>query len=389
MVDTSYNKLLLKLYNDVNKYAKKWKNQQTAQDIVFKPFSNAELELVPNIRYYDDIILEKIKSYNKDIFTYSFQTAKRNIQIHFITTTDNDKDPLQIKHSLKNIYIWLHMIEEFTDIQCSQKLNIYLFQTPLFKLMPEYVGDVISTQHANSAFTFSCSTANNIHIFRKEEWFKVFIHECFHNLGLDFSKIDNGFSDKHISGLFPLQIDFRLYESYCESWALLINSVFCCYNRNPKQNSSNVLENIYSVIHQEREFSLFQCSKILHHFGISYPDLYSINEGASFARLNKYKEDTPILSYFVIKTIIVLHYPEFIQWCISNNENPFKFMTKEDKKTYDKIISFVEFIKTIYQSNIVVNSMKTAETNYTELRKKQNLNDIYNIVNLRMSKNDL
>jgi hypothetical protein len=384
-----YDNLLFKTYIDIDTYATLWSKQKPKPNISFKHLPNEDLTLIPNIHYYDDNVLEKIKSYDKDIYSYKFKTNNREVHIHFITANNKDAEKTQITQYIKHMFIWLHMIEDFTNIKCSQKLNIYIFLTPLLKLIPREFGATISTQHANSAFTFSCASNNNIHIFRKEEWFKVFIHECFHNLGLDFSKIDNGFSDKYISELFPLQIDFRLYESYCESWALLINSVFICYNQNQNQKIDNVLKNVKSILKSEEQFSLFQCSKILHHFGISYSDLYSKNEGALFARLNKYKEETPILSYFFIKTIIVLHYSEFIQWCITNNENPFLFMTNNIDQTYTKIKSFVDFIKNIYQSSIVVNSMKTAATKFNNQLKKDDINDTYKFRNLRMSITDL
>ena len=381
----SYNDIIINLYNSIRKYAALWRKQHNDIQVSFKHFTNDELSLVPNINYYDDLILEKIKMYDKAIYSYNFKTGNRDINIHFIAAYNKKEEEKEIREHIKKIFIWMHIIEGFANIQCSQKLNIYLFLTPLLKLMPREFGATISTSNANSAFTFSCNMQNNIHIFRKEEWFKVFIHECFHNLGLDFSKIDNGFSDKHIALLFPLHIDFRLYESYCESWALLINSIFCSYFENPKQNSKVVLKNVENILNRERQFSLFQCSKILHHFGMSYTDLYTKSEGASFARLNRYKEDTPLLSYFFIKTLIVLHYPEFIHWCNTNNENPYMFTTTDDDKTYKKIEKFVDFIKEIYQSKTVLSAMENSMIKFKEQLKIGDLNDTYEIRNLRMS----
>ena len=384
----SYNDIIINLYNSISKYAALWRKQHTDLRVSFKQFTNDELSLVPNIHYYDELILEKIKTYNKAIYSYQFKTDNRDIHVHFITTDNKNKEEKEIREHIKKIFIWLHLIESFTSLQCSQELNIFLFRTPLLKLMPREFGATISTENVNSAFTFSCKMQNNIHIFRQEEWFKVFIHECFHNRGLDFSKIDNGFSDKHIALLFPLQIDFRLYESYCESWALIINSIFCSYFENPKQNSNMVLKNVEKILNRERQFSLFQCSKILHHFGMSYADLYAKSEGASFARLNRYKEDVPVLSYFFIKTLIVLHSSEFIQWCNANNENPFMFMTTDDDKTYKKIEKLVDFIKEIYQSKNVLSAMESSMVKFKDLLKNEDLNDTYEIRNLRMSITD-
>jgi hypothetical protein len=59
-------------------------------------------------------------------------------------------------------------------------------------------------------------------LYRMEEWFKVFIHETFHCLGLDFSGMNVSNSNKQILQLFPgcsRDMDVRVYETYCEIWA--------------------------------------------------------------------------------------------------------------------------------------------------------------------------
>ena len=177
--------------------------------------------------------------------------------------------------------------------------------TSSLKLLPSNFSGEMDRHHINSAFTYSCKKNNNIHIFREEEWFKVFIHETFHNLGFDFSGVDNGYSDVFASEIFPLNTDFRLYESYCETWATIIHSVFVYYKNEKKQNNNHICSDISAIIEKEVMFSLFQCNKILHHFGMKYEDLYMQTEGSQFARIHKYKENTPVISYYFFKTILL------------------------------------------------------------------------------------
>ena len=57
--------------------------------------------------------------------------------------------------------------------------------------MPDSNIDIIDQIHVNTGFTTTCPVDSEIVIFREEEWFKVFIHETFHNFALDFSDMNN------------------------------------------------------------------------------------------------------------------------------------------------------------------------------------------------------
>jgi hypothetical protein len=67
--------------------------------------------------------------------------------------------------------------------------------------------------------------ANGIYIFRKEEWFKVFIHETFHSLGLDFARMPEESANQALFSIFPVRCDYRFYEAYTETWATILHSL--------------------------------------------------------------------------------------------------------------------------------------------------------------------
>ena len=128
---------------------------------------------------------------------------------------------------LNNIIAWLNFVSEIASPNCSKTLHIYFLFTDVKKTTPENDMEPIDSVHANTAFTTSCSLANTIFIFRREEWFKVFMHETFHSFGLDFSAHSNSESNQKILSLFPAinkQTDIRLFETYCEMWAEIFYS---------------------------------------------------------------------------------------------------------------------------------------------------------------------
>jgi hypothetical protein len=98
--------------------------------------------------------------------------------------------------------MWLYVANHYASRECSQKMNIYIYFTDFKKVLPTSER-MIHRENANTAFTTSCQTVTEINLYREEEWFKVLIHETFHNLGLDFSEVDDKSSRNAILKIFP------------------------------------------------------------------------------------------------------------------------------------------------------------------------------------------
>jgi hypothetical protein len=219
----------------------------------------------------------------------------------------------------------------------------------------------IGEQNANTAFTFSCKTNNEIYLYRKEEWFKVLCHELFHSLGLDFSEVESSHIDQQILSIFPVKADVRLYESYCEIWGELINVLFIAYLSVSTFTVATIIPKIETMIYEETMFSLFQASKILTYMGISYEQMYGRTVDAQKARQLRYKETTPILSYYIIKSIFILHINEFLEWCNTNNGGSLlDFGKSEDLQ--QNLNSYVAFVREHHADKDYVRIMGTLRT---------------------------
>lgn len=384
-------KFLLNIVESIIKYNKSWKNISNNIKIIHKPYSNDKLDSIPDYNNYPDDIRHCIENISKELYYSDLQIRNKNISISIIIDKNNKYSSQYIYNIIRLLYIWLSIAINLHDTDCSQTLHIYLFMTPSIKLMPYNNSVDMARKHINSAFTYSCNKNNNIHVFRKEEWFKVFIHETFHNLGFDFSGIDNGFSDTYASKIFPFDLDFRIYESYCETWATIIHSIFvCCENKN-KIDKTEIISDISNIIEKETMFSLFQCNKILHHFGMKYENLYLQDEESRFARIHKYKESTPVISYFFFKTILLYNTNLFVEWCMLHNDSSLLFsnMKEKNKDIYEKIKMYCSLIQSLYKKNDFISSMnfikKEYLTNITNIRP----NDVYYFHTLRMCLHDI
>tara|TARA_Y100000816_G_scaffold196064_1_gene143319 strand:+ start:4174 stop:5325 length:1152 start_codon:yes stop_codon:yes gene_type:complete len=355
---------------------KKWKKKYT---ISCQDFENEQIYNIPNIEQYDSTIINSLQCFSKKHFTFSFSTPKRKINIFFISPIE--KPEKELLFCLKQIFIWFNGIDSYTTSECSKILDIYISFTPSLKLLPKQKYDVIGRKNANTAFTFSCTERNIIHVFREEEWFKVLIHETFHNLDLDFSKYDHGFSDKYIQSFFPNRRNIKFYESYCETWALLFHSLFYSIHHDKSLNF---------ILNRELEFSLFQCSKILDHFDIKYNYLFSNNHKA-LVSMENYKENTPILSYYIFKTIFLYNINNFLEWCYKENDKSIRFskLPIHYVDIYQKISNLVIFLNDHYKNTAFLKTIKEHEKQFQKEKKSIQLNDIFYFKTLRMTYYDL
>jgi len=271
------------------------------------------------VRTHIEKMLTKGKQY---IFTINSRTIHVNIMCERVC------DDSFFKKAIKQIYIWLFIAFGYSESNCSQSLSIFLYLTELEKNTP--TNSIIDRINVNTGFTFSCKTINEINIYRKEEWFKVLIHESFHNLGLDFSHHECSHIDKKILSIFPVNADVRLYETYCEIWAEIINVMFIVFHSSKNSESlENMIKTTEKMLDYERTFSLFQCAKVLKYMGISYNQLHERTDQSFMIRNLRYKEKTCVLSYYVLKSILMYKINDFLEWCILHNGYSIKFREKD------------------------------------------------------------
>ena len=326
-------------------------------------FHTENLSGLPKGEYYhllESSIKTEIENRMRIFKKTTFQIGDRRFQIYMSFHEDTD-----IKQWLIYIHTWLHVACQFAiSSSCSKHLSIYIYYTGLKKTLPKIDKEPIDYVHANTAFTFACSSPNNtageneIYIYRIEEWFKVLIHESMHSFGLDFAAMDQTSVEKRICNdgdiyQMPTCNDLRFYESYTEMWAELLQSMFAVFYREGGSEFT-VEENITLledyVFGYEAPFSAFQCAKVLGHFGLSYNDLFDRN------KTMQYREKTPVFSYYVIKSVFMNHADEFILWCMHHNGSSIQF-----KKTHTNIQRLAELLKSLCRNPTYLKKMETVQ----------------------------
>ena len=169
---------------------------------------------------------------------------------------------------------------------------------------------------------------------------------------------------------------FKIYESYCETWAETLHILFLLFFKG--FNKLDAIVKFETVLHYETVYSVFQCVKILNHYKITYDQLTNKTCSISKKAREKYLEKSPVFSYYVIKTIFLLSWNDFMEWCLNNNQNVLQF-----NKTPNTQLSFVNLIVELHKSEHVLKIIDVME-NWFKLN-KHGRHDPYIMVNMRMT----
>jgi len=314
-------------------------NQEIVQNIV-----DTELNYSPSMIY------NELKNTSYQIYSFIFQIGLRHIRIYFHIPVKKvfSYTKCKIQKHFEKIYLWFHFITKYAPKQCSTDITVKLYFTNHKKTLNHL--EPLDKIHVNSAFTTSCLPKTSIYIFREEEWFKVLMHESFHNLGLDFSSMDDNYSNTKILALYPITSPngIRIYESYCETWATFFNSLFqSFFSTREKSNTDKIVEKTIAMMELECYFSLVQCAKILAHYDLTYQQLVSNKKEA-----RKFVEKSHVLSYYIVKSVLLCNFDGFLTWCRTHNSNTIRFT-----KTYKNIDSYIKFITDIYKQPTFLEKM--------------------------------
>ena len=284
-------------------------------------------------------------------YTSNFKVFNSEIEIQLLGPNITNA---QRKNHIERIYRLLCFIINHSKITLKTLKIIIFLNKSEKKIGKKY--EILSPKHVNTAVTYACATNGEIFLYRHEEWFKVLAHELMHSLCLDFSGLDiKGLKD-NFKKLFKLDSDYEISESYAEFWATIINVMFLSFDI--VKNFKSFKENVAMMLDIEKIFSIFQVTKILKYMKIDKYD--KIVESS-----NLYEEKTNVFAYYIVKTILLYHYDEFLLFCHQNNppKNPILFY-----KSPGNLNNFFNFILKTYQEKDLMDDFRAMELIYNDVK---------------------
>jgi len=319
-----------KLYNNEFKYFIDWYNINSfnisrimdKNNILFNPPKEREIlhKIYDNPFICIDIIQE-IET-NNIIHEKYLIDNKHNIDIFLLDEIN--------KPDLNLIAIIIDFLKTISGKEYN--VNLVIIFTNHKKIITH---KILNCSNINSG---SSQPTHIITCYRKEEFYKVLLHELIHYYKFDFYYTDKYYEKLEEKLLVPkIEGIDRLNECYTESFTIILFSCFLSLYYKKKT--------IQEYINNEINFSLFQIAKIL-----------KLNEAKNF---NEYlenkiiiKQKTSVRSYFFIKLFLLLNIDEFINFFNENyyieNKRLLDFgdlinssYTKINKSVIDKINYYI------------------------------------------------
>jgi len=188
-----------------------------------------------------------------------------------------------------------------------------------------------------------------------------------------------------IRSFFPVKSEVNLFEAYTEFWAEILNTLFVSFFslENKKDNKKDVeefLSTSFSLLYLEQCFSYFQMVKVLQFMGLRYENLYSMDPESMLLRENLYRENTNVFAYYIVTTILLSHYQDFLGWCDRENVSLFSF-----KKTHQNQRNFCGFIQRVYRSADFVSKIECVERSMVKMKYYKGKDKSFLMNTLRMS----
>jgi hypothetical protein len=359
------NSYFYELYKSINEQIQLFdydlKNVKVNMVVTNKSDLNEISFLDENIRYY----IEKNYIYS---YIFSYTGYETKLYIGSVSQINIPKEG----------YLMLYLILLLQNVfHKKMKQDIYYYPTPFKKKYSTLSKSKSSSygltpREVNSGVTFLEQQHNHSHkngkiiLFRKEEVYKVLVHELIHSFHLDYQLVVHSMRlTKDICSNYPVLLN----EVYTECLATMINLYFV-YLKNDKRLKSGFrfelpksipfiidLDRLNEMMKLELKYELGLAKKVLELNDLRYNEIWKlVAHVKDESCLKKFAQQTNVFSYYILKPLL-----------LSNMEYYDRFMSQYTK---DGMILW-EGIQIL--ENYVYNTMKDEKSYFVKLLRKSTI----------------
>jgi hypothetical protein len=339
IINSNNKPRLLEWVNDNGRFIMRHVNFLVQNNRIPKHFYNLEIDTDMMNEFVELELMEFI--HNELNYKHIHTISYSNLTIKLNIYSKNKTIP---KKMLEDIILRIIICGLFKSVQTNININVDIYLTPFKKKCDFNKGiDVIGPREINSGASI---TNTKLFIFRQEELNKVLVHELIHYLELDLNEVP--FLDCSTYFNISSTNEIRLNEAYTEIMALLINTIIYSGNYN----------DVKQILNAELKYSMYQSAKIL--------TLFNFENASEFFKqcdCEKFRQNTDIFSYFIVKTAILLNLDDFLK--LYNYGKITRLNFKEyilsitmSKKNTSFIDKFMKIIQNNKQPKVLLNTLR-------------------------------
>jgi hypothetical protein len=368
----------------------KSRTNENNKSIIVNKITNIVNNHLRSSKYIDSELINFIlTNTNCKIVTYKNTIKGKTYIFDFIIYNDE----LSIKNLdliVEKMLLVLQLIIAISNNESRNGQHVTFFLTPFQKKLNSNT-NVLGAKNVNSGFTYPYLKNGVTFIYRKEEFFKVFIHESIHYYGIDkalhkdfsndakyninYNKFINSFNIR------PQDIaKIGINEALTEYWTFIVYLSAQSYKKSiVLANFIYEFENSYKL---ELLHIIFQVVKILNYNKLTYSEFLTKYS-------NQYKETSHIFSYYIVKTLLVYNHSDLLKSTMFdiNFSSSLNIALKSDPNSINtffiKLLSYATDLNFINIINKVSAYITNTKTNTRSIYKQRIISS-----NLMMMYND-
>jgi hypothetical protein len=329
---------------------KKSRTIEENKSIIVNKITNIVNNHLRSSNYIDSELINFIlTNTNCKIVTYKNIIKGKTYIFDFIIYND-DIIITNLDLIVEKMLLVLQLIIAISNNELRNGQHVTFFLTPFQKKLNSN-SNILGAKNVNSGFTYPYLKNGVTFIYRKEEFFKVFIHESIHYYGID-KALHKDFSNDPKYNKFINSFNIRpqdiakigINEALTEYWTFIIYIIAQSYKKSiALANFIYEFENSYKL---ELLHIIFQVVKILKYNNLTYSEFLTKYS-------NQYKETSHIFSYYIVKTLLVYNYADLLKSTIFdiNFSTKMNIALKSDPVSINTF--FIKLLSYAYDANFI------------------------------------
>lgn len=284
--------------------------------------SDTEITKLLQGKFINENIREEIRDTSVRKYQIQLKILDKPVTINLYVERNKKMKSIysQFYFAIKMIYL----IVSLNKSLCKSSLTVNLFDYSGIhskKLLPETKNTTLGPYHVNSGYTYSCIENNILVVFRREECFKVLIHELLHSQGFDSFFIQNYKLEDKLQSIFNLDCKLHVNEAYVEFLTIVLYSGLNSFLLMKERSQTKYIdfeENFKIIFTLERNYNILNSIKILEHMNLDYSMLYSKDKNIVSLKKMLYKEDTNVFCYYILKNLFLFSNNNILDYLVKH-----------------------------------------------------------------------